>query len=424
MIAFLLKGLVRDRTRSLFPILMVSAGAFLTVFLYSYMNGAINDMVDTGARFDAGHTKITTRAYGRLSDQIPNDLAMLGVSDLMARLKKDRPGWIWAPRIKFGGLLDIPGTEGQTRAQGPVFGMGIDLNGEEGFETRLLNLKKSIVEGTMPDQENEILISEPFAQKLNVDIGETATLITTTMHGSMSITNWKISGTVRFGMVTIDRQTIVADLDDIRAALDMDDAAGEIVGFTSDLVYDDSLSIETARRFNRETADPNDDFSPVMTTLGEEETLGVILRMTRYVGAIVVGVFVFAMSIVLWNAGLMNGIRRYGEIGVRLAVGESKGALYRSMIIESVCVGIAGSILGTLFGLIASYWLQYAGFDISAMMQKSTVLFSNIIRARVTPTSYVIGFVPGLFASVLGTLFAGIGIYRRQTSQLFRELET
>ena len=45
------------------------------------------------------------------------------------------------------------------------------------------------------------------------------------------------------------------------------------------------------------------------------------------------------------------------------------------------------------------------------------------VRARVTPRSYVIGFPPGLMASVLGTMFAGIGVYRRQTSQLFKELE-
>jgi len=33
---------------------------------------------------------------------------------------------------------------------------------------------------------------------------------------------------------------------------------------------------------------------------------------------------------------LMNGLRRYGEIGMRLAMGESKGQVYRSMIVESV----------------------------------------------------------------------------------------
>ncbi len=148
-----------------------------------------------------------------------------------------------------------------------------------------------------------------------------------------------------------------------------------------------------------------------------------MLRIVNSIGSIIVLVFVFAMSIVLWNAGLMNGIRRYGEIGVRLAVGESKGGLYRSMIFESVCTGIVGSVLGTALGLALSYWLQHTGIDLSTMMQKSTVLMSSIWRARVTPTSYYIGFLPGLFASVLGTMFAGIGIYRRQTSQLFRELE-
>jgi putative ABC transport system permease protein len=31
--------------------------------------------------------------------------------------------------------------------------------------------------------------------------------------------------------------------------------------------------------------------------------------------------------------------------------------------------------------------------------------------------------MPGLIAPLLGTMAAGIGIYRRQTSQLFKELE-
>jgi putative ABC transport system permease protein len=140
-------------------------------------------------------------------------------------------------------------------------------------------------------------------------------------------------------------------------------------------------------------------------------------------GSIVVIVFVFVMSIVLWNAGLMNGLRRYGEIGVRLAMGEPKGGIYRSMIFESICIGIAGSILGTAIGLGVSYWMQYTGLDFSSMLQKSTIFISSVVHARVTMTSYYIGFLPGLFASVLGTLFAGIGIYKRQTSQLFKELE-
>jgi putative ABC transport system permease protein len=37
--------------------------------------------------------------------------------------------------------------------------------------------------------------------------------------------------------------------------------------------------------------------------------------------------------------------------------------------------------------------------------------------------SFFIGFIPGLLATILGTSISGIGIYKRQTSQLFKELE-
>jgi len=130
------------------------------------------------------------------------------------------------------------------------------------------------------------------------------------------------------------------------------------------------------------------------------------------------------MAIVLWNSGLLNSLRRYGEIGIRLAMGEPKGTLYRRMIAEAVFVGILGSIIGTVLGLAVSYYLQYVGWDMTGLMKNSEVLMQDVFRTRVTLASYYIGFVPGVIASVLGTMFAGIGIYRRQTSQLFKELES
>jgi len=129
------------------------------------------------------------------------------------------------------------------------------------------------------------------------------------------------------------------------------------------------------------------------------------------------------MSIVLWNTGLMSGIRRYGEIGVRLAIGESKGQVYRSMIYESILIGFIGTGLGTIIGVALSYYFQKHGLDISGVTKGATMMMSNVMRARVSPISYVIGLIPGMLAMILGTIFAGIGIFKRQTSQLFKELE-
>ncbi|MCX5782354.1 MAG: FtsX-like permease family protein [Elusimicrobia bacterium] len=423
MISFLIKGLLRDRSRSLFPVLMVATGAFLTVFLYCWITGITGDMVRGIAQFNTGHVKVITKAFREQKDQMPNDLALLGVKNILDTLEHFDPNMIWLPRIRFGGLLDIPDSKGETRSQGPVMGLGVELFDNKSPEINILNLKKALVQGNLPQKKNEILISEEFAKRLRVKIGETATLLSSTMYGEMAMQNFKISGTLRFGVAAMDRSTIIADIHDIQNALDMEDGASEIVGFTKDMVYFDEPMIFLAKKFNSAFSKPDDKFSPVMESLSEQNEMNDLLKMANYIGSLMAGVFVFAMSIVLWNSGLMNGIRRYGEIGVRLAMGEPKGVLYRRMIIESFFIGLAGSGIGTILGLAVSYYLQFVGLDFGYIMQKATVMISSEIKARVTPTSYIIGFVPGLIAPVIGSLFAGIGIYRRQTSQLFKELE-
>ena len=100
----------------------------------------------------------------------------------------------------------------------------------------------------------------------------------------------------------------------------------------------------------------------------------------EYFSFVLILVFVVPMSIVLWNAGLlMGGLRRYGEIGIRLALGESRGHIYRSMLGESLMIGLAGSILGTALGLAVSYYLQARGVDIGSMFQNSSIMIEETV---------------------------------------------
>jgi putative ABC transport system permease protein len=108
MIKFLLKGLIRDKHRSLFPTLVVVLGVMLTVLLNCWIKGIMGDMVDFNATFLTGHVKVMSRAYAENVDQIPNDLALVGVDGLMEELRRDYPDMEWVKRIRFGGLLDIP----------------------------------------------------------------------------------------------------------------------------------------------------------------------------------------------------------------------------------------------------------------------------------------------------------------------------
>ena len=423
MIKFLLKGILNDRSRSLLPVIVVSIGVLLTVILYCWVKGIMGESIRMNANFNTGHVKIMTRAYENDAEQMPNDLAILEVTKMVNELKTDYPDMDWVKRIRFGGLIDFPDAKGETRAQGPVVGWAIDLLSPQSKEGDRFNLDKSLVTGRLPVKPGEVLISDLFAVKFHVKPGDAFTLFGTTMDGGMAFKNLIVSGTIRFGSSALDRGAIIIDITDAQLALVMNDAAGEVLGFFNTGNFDNEKAISVTSAFNSKYTAVKDKYAPVMISLREQSGMAEYIDYVNAIGSVMIIVFVIAMSIVLWNAGLLGGLRRYNEFGVRLALGEDKNHIYRTLIYEGLFIGAIGSVLGTVLGLGAAYYLQNVGINISGMMKNSSLLLPSVARAEITSTAWYIGFIPGLFSMVLGNALAGIGIYKRKTAELFKELE-
>ncbi len=424
MIRFLVKGVLRDRSRSFFPILIVTAGAFLTVAFYCYIRGAEVNVVRSSANLRFGHVRVMTAAYAAEADQVPNDAALTGIDDLTAKLRVLAPDMDWVARIQFGGLLDVPDAAGETKSQTPASGMAVDLLTPGSLEPGLLNLEKILVRGRLPRQAGEVLLGDEMARRLGLEPGDRVTLVGSGMSGAMSMANLNVAGTIRFGIQAMDRMGLIADLGDIRRALDMEDAAGEVLGLFRDGVYVHERAKALTEAFNAAAADPADPFRPVMQTLAAQPGLDIMIEKAGLFTGILVMVFLLAMSLVQWNAGLIGTLRRHGEFGLRLALGESKGAVYRALLGEAVIIGLIGSLIGSLLGLALAFYLQAYGIDVSSFMKNMSFLMDPVLRAKVTPFAFVIGFIPGLLASLVGTAIAGRAIYKRRTATLFKELET
>ena len=423
MIRFLLKGIIRDKSRSLLPVIVVALGVFLTVFMSGWFQGIMGDMIDMNARFLSGHVKIMTRAYDENSDQAPLDLALLDVAALKKQLYVEYPDMEWVERIRSGGLLDVPDENGETRGQGPAMVTAIDLLSPESREAERMNIPDAIVKGELPDQPGETLISDDFAEKFEVAVGDELTLFGSTMNGSMMFYTFTVSGTIRFGNTLLDRGAIIIDIKDAQLAMDMEDGATEILGYFNNQPYIDEEAIALATSYNEKYSLEEDEFSPKMVRLAEAAGMADYLAIAENMVSMMVFIFIIAMSIVLWNTGLLGGLRRYSEFGVRLALGEEKKHIYRTTLWEAVFIGIIGSTVGTILGLALSYRLQSHGIDFSGMMDNLGVMMPTVFRAVVTPSMYVVGFIPGVLATVMGSALAGFAIYKRKTAQLFKELE-
>ena len=427
MIKFLTKGIIRDRSRSLFPILVVTLTVAMIVLFSGFLSGIMNSMFLDSAVVSTGHVKIMTQAYHDEIQLLPNDLALLETDQIIQKLNKEYPDYFWTPRITFGGLLDVPDENGETKNQGPVFALGVDFLSPNSQQIEIWKLEKRLVKGRLPKSGEEVLLSTNLSEKLKVHIGEKVTFIGTTMHNAFTTYNFNVVGTFNLNLGPVDKQIMLVDISGARLALDMENASSEILGFNNTLNYEDEKVVAFRSQFNETNRDSTDVFSPVMLALRDANQMGTMVDFSNAAMAVLLTIFLVIVMIVLWNMGLMNGLRRYGEIGMRLAIGESKGQVFRSLIIESVIIGLIGTTIGTGLGLGLTYYMQEVGLDYSAAMESLTstdIIMSNVFYAQVTPELYYIGFIPGVLATVLGTMMAGRAVYKREMAQLFKEMET
>ncbi|MFB0515182.1 MAG: hypothetical protein ACETWG_01085, partial [Candidatus Neomarinimicrobiota bacterium] len=98
MIKFLIKGVVRDRSRSLLSFIAVTICVLLAVLFRGFMAGVFDDMFRQAAVLQTGHAKVMTRAYDKEADMLPNDLAILEVDALVSTLSREYPDMFWTDR--------------------------------------------------------------------------------------------------------------------------------------------------------------------------------------------------------------------------------------------------------------------------------------------------------------------------------------
>ena len=97
------------------------------------------------------------------------------------------------------------------------------------------------------------------------------------------------------------------------------------------------------------------------------------------------------------------------------------------MVGESLMIGFLGSLFGTIIGISITSYLEKVGLDYSKAidsLSSSNFAMPNVFYPQVTSELFYIGFIPGILATMFGTMLAGHAIYKREMAHLFKELES
>ena len=432
MIRLLIKGMLQDRSRSLFPLSVVSVGVALVIVLVGFLDGVIMGMVDATAYLDTGHLRVVNKPFYDEEHLNPMDRS-LGAQKLTGNWLRENsdPNIEWSPRIRWRAIMDVPNEKGETRSQTPVMGMALDLLSNKSTELKRLNLAESLTGGRLPVNRGEVLVGYQLAQTLGLELGKSVTLIGRSFDGGLATDNYVIVGFVRFGIFAMDKKMLLIDLSDAQETFYLHDMVTDWLGYlpayVSFLDYDQyrlRLELSLQKLINTQPEGWAKDDMPIVVSIQEQRNIRSHTEMFLVVRKYIIGVFLFLMIVVLWNASILNGVHRFGEMGVRLAMGETHSRLILSLISESLAIGIIGSFVGCILGGLCTYTLQEIGLNMGDAFAKSGLMLSDVVRARLSVDGFIRGIIPGIAASVLGTLMSSLSIYKRSEANLFRELET
>ena len=394
------RNFCRNIRRSIISGLSIAIAITAIIFAKSYIRGMTDNISNNIITLISGHIRITTKEYERRERLIPLSEA-IDLSPEFYEAIRNEEIVMFSPRIKFGVLL------GEEELSIPALGYAIDPEKEIGIS----GFKKRLVQGSyISTGENATILGKALAERLNVTIGDTLTIITKTAYDSPAGINLLIKGIFKTGIGGMDRSLFYIPLDVGQRLLDLEGRATEFVI----IVKDQNNAIDVAREMKSRL-----DYSVVpfqYNTMLRYINSASIMYSLLYVIILVVA------SSAIANTMLMVVFERTKEIGMMKAMGLSNLPIISLFTVESAIIGVIGSLGGTLIGAALSYWLKYQGINF-AMMSSSTsadMPFGPIIYLSPTPLILIGGFLFGVLATVIVALLPISRVVKLEPAEALR----
>lgn len=378
------RNFFRNTRRSIISGISVALAIMAIIFVRSYLSGFFENITDNVVKLISGHIRITTREYERRERMLP--LAeSIELSPEFYRSLPEEQIELTSPRIKFGVLL------GEEELSVPALGYAIDPE----TEREIGGLHKRIVTGSyIQSGEKAAILGKGLAERLQVTVGDTLTIITRTAYDSPTGLNLLVKGIFRTGIGGMDRSLFYIPLDVGQAMLDLEGRATEFVIILKDA--NKAIQIANSINLGPDYSVVPFQYNPILRYLN----IATVIYSIFYVIVLLVACSAIA------NTMLMIVFERTKEIGMMKALGFDKRSILSVLVIEAGIIGILGSAIGAVLGATLSYWLKYQGIDISMMSSttSSDMPFGPIIYAAPTPFIIITAFILGLVVTIIVAL--------------------
>ncbi len=385
------RDLARNRRRTFFSILALAIGLALLIVMASFINGEMNNAMDTSIELQSGHLQVREQSFDERKSSLKWEDLVEDPDQVVRQLSSLEPVKAAAPRLFASGIV-----ESGSQSSG-VSIIGIDPDSETNDPYR-----EGLIQGEWlsSDEREGILIGRPLAEKMGLEPGDQINLTANTSGGGLSEQPFTIRGIYTTETSTFDNAIVFLPLKKAQALTGAENHASTIFVLLKDkeqtdavidAIQSSSFKILTWRKMNE----------IIIST----ENLSNAYMNLFYLIVLVV------TATVIVNTLIMAVFERTREIGILAAIGMKGRRIMAMFLAESSILAVGGILLGLVLGVLGVAYLERHGFYVGNMaVGGGGFLIRDTVYAKFSldRTIYVsvLAFIVTLLAGVYPALLA------------------
>jgi putative ABC transport system permease protein len=386
-----LRNLKRNKRRTILAVSSITLSVMLITFMGGFMGGVLENMVKNLTKNETGHVRIVAKGFEERARFMPVDELIMEPQAIMAAVEAipELQGklLVTSERVLFGTLL----------SNGPSTKAVMGFSGDPEKEKSLLNLDRSIVEGRYLSGSGEAIIGWKLAEDLGFAIGDELRVVTQGADYGLHLKKFEVVGIVRTGLNMLDSEVFQVPVADVKQFLRTDGGTQQILVMLKD--YKESA--EAATLISAAIAGiPGSEDLVVRpwTEIGEYPSL---IIMMESIYDWMYWVVAFLGAFIITNILMMVVLERKKEIGILKSMGLRRSEVLQLFLTEGALMGVVGSAIGAVLGLIVCYIMSIYGLDFSSAFEGLSFPVDPVYYAKFDVLQALQMFGIGVVVSIL-----------------------
>ena len=302
-----------------------------------------------------------------------------------------------------------PTVDGQVMASANGLNGGVLVRGLRRDDlARLTTVSRSLSEGALKHFQggDAVIIGGRLADKLRIFIGQQITLIAprgnvTPFGTTPRVKSYTVVGTFRIGMSEYDQSFVFMPLEEAQLYFNMDNRVSGL-----EVMVTDPDKVNGMLSAMAQAAGP---YSRILTWQDMQSSLFGALQVERNVMALILALIVLVAALNIISGLIMLVKDKAGDIAILRTMGASRGAVMRIFFIAGASIGVTGTLLGLIIGVVFCTYIEEIRQALSSLLGTTlfdpTIYFLSRIPAEMDPRE--VGFVVALALalSFLATLY-------------------